>query len=220
MSTTLDPRLPSDTPVSFVHRGITFTARTTRDQDHGAPWEESDNHGIVTDWISQSEQYDFPDLYQDRTKFYPLGDPERDGSRRFYDMQASIRKALKDHWGLSPAALQDLQNEWEAGTVLTPEVQTHRAVVLDRDFLNSWCNDEWEYIGVIVMLPGTNLQGSLWGIESNAGAYLADVAHNLAEELINDRASVAQLETTIYRLREQQEQLMSARDEIQDGKQP
>lgn len=192
----------------LTYRGLRFTVDTEPDLDHGAPWEAADGHGIVTEWISQADQYDSPELYQDRSKFYPLGTPERDGSQRFYDMEATIRKAVKEQWGLSPQAMQDLQNEWQAGTVLSQAVITHRAVLLDRDYLAAWCNDEWHYVGVVVTLQGTSLQATLWGVQDNDEDYIRTVARELADELI--ATALPAIEQQIAKLRELQEQVLEA----------
>lgn len=66
----------------------------------------------------------------------------------------------------------------------------------DYEFLRAWCNDEWSYCGVIVTAYRNRIElgrASLWGIESNAGEYLRDVANELLEEALEEaRASNAQ----------------------------
>jgi hypothetical protein len=60
----------------------------------------------------------------------------------------------------------------------------------DFERLRAWCNDEWCWAGVIVT-PFCECCGdyaearaeSLWGIESDAGDYLHEVAEELAEQV-------------------------------------
>jgi len=66
-----------------------------------------------------------------------------------------------------------------------------RAALADFDRLRRWCNDDWSYVGVIVapVCPCCDEAKwddaqSLWGIESDAGEYLQEVARELAGEFV------------------------------------
>ena len=149
---------------TFIHDGLTFTFRIERDGDHGAPWDEEDGHGPVSDWTRRDKIPGEMTLCEDR------------GSRRFYDFAEAVRIAKRDGWNAPP---YDVPGE-------TKGQRAHRAAMADFDRLRRWCSDDWCYVGVIVScddLPDEPA-ASLWGIESDAADYLREVAEELAEELI------------------------------------
>lgn len=73
-----------------------------------------------------------------------------------------------------------------------PSARAYAAAAAMADFkrLAAWCRDDWRYVGVVVceICPHcgeamSDETESLWGIESDAGDYLREVAAELAEEL-------------------------------------
>src|SRR3546814_20398123 len=70
--------------------GFTLTASTVHDDSMGAPWEEHDGHGEVTDWTRRDKAPGELILSDDG------------GSKRFYDFQGACEKARAEGWG--PAA--------------------------------------------------------------------------------------------------------------------
>lgn len=72
---------------------------------------------------------------------------------------------------------------------VTMSAQEYAALAAMQDFkrLKAWCDDEWHYVGVRVELLADDEtadgEESLWGIESDAGKYLDDVAAELIDEL-------------------------------------
>lgn len=153
---------------TFEHDGREFLARIYIDHDYGAPWEESDMHGSVSDWTGRDKKPGELVLSVDgRTK-------------RFYDYAGAMRTAKADGWGTG-----DGPREGE-----TPGQYRHRAVMADFEFLRGWCNHDWHWCGVSVCLitdddgePYEDFGHALWGIESNAGDYLREVAADRAEEI-------------------------------------
>jgi hypothetical protein len=170
----------------LVHKGITFQVETMRAEGHGAPWEEDDGRGIVTDWL----------YYPDDPNLRKLGNEGRDGNARYFDVAATRAKAKADGWGLSDEDRAKLPKRATKAQILDAIVEG------EYRFLNGWCSDEWEYIGVIVSLPGTGIDASLWGIESNAGDYLQEVARELADQIIGDPETQSRLRATEARTRE------------------
>lgn len=149
---------------TFTHEGLTFTFRMERDDDHGAPWEDEDGHGPVSDWTRRDKAPGEMVLCEDR------------GSRRFYDFAAAVRIAKRDGWNAPP---YNVPGE-------TKGQRAHKAAMDDFKRLQDWLYDLWNYVGAIVTctdLPD-HPQASLWGIESDAGEYFDEVATELAEELI------------------------------------
>lgn len=89
-------------------------------------------------------------------------------SHRFYDWQEACKLA-RTKWGCTT----DIAN----------------VVQQDFDYLRRWCDDQWQYIGVVVeMIDGNGAvlgTESLWGIESDAYDCLRDTAHGLADQLLH-----------------------------------
>lgn len=155
----------------FEHQGREFLARLYSDHDRGAPWEESDGHGPVSDWTGRDKKSGELILNTDGEH------------KRFYDYAKAMRIAKRDHWGVG-----DGPREGE-----TAGQYRHRAVMADFEFLRGWCNHDWHYCGVSVCLitdedsePNDDFYHALWGIESNAGDYLREVAAELAEEITRE----------------------------------
>lgn len=161
------------------HAGLTFRVTTEYDSGHGEPWEECDGHGPVSDWRRH---------YRGDTSKRPgevVLHSER-GSARFYDWQEALAIAKRDGWGLSDADMAKLSAK--LGRSPTRGEVAAEAVRKDFDCLRRWCNDEWWYVGVVVTLldtagSETHESESVWGIESDNDAHIAEIAQDLAEEL-------------------------------------
>jgi hypothetical protein len=67
----------------------------------------------------------------------------------------------------------------------------------DYDRLRKWCSDQWHYCGIVVTAYREGIalgSASLWGIESDAGDYLLEVANELLPEALEEaRERVARL---------------------------
>lgn len=166
---------------TFEHRGRTFSAETPYDDSHGAPWEECDGHGPVSEW-KRAEKWSYGAnkapgewvLHADR------------GSIRTYDAAEAQRIALRDGWGLAPADEAALAQR--LGRVPTRRQIAAEAVRRDFEYLRRWCADQWHYVGVVVTLldaddDATDETESLWGIESDSGDYLEETARELADQI-------------------------------------
>lgn len=159
---------------TITYSGLTFAVRTEDDTDHGAPWDECDGHGVVSQWTTRSKYPGELVLCEDR------------GQRRFYDFAASMRIAKRDGWGLSDEHKAEMAAK--LGREATRGEIVAESVRLDYEYLRRWCNDQWRYVGVIVTLldvegEQTSRDASLWGIESDADDYLAEVSRELAQEV-------------------------------------
>lgn len=150
---------------TFEHGGRRFRVGFPRDDDHGAPWDEEDGHGPVSDWTTRQKTPGELVLCEDR------------GSRRYYDFAAACRIARRDGW------LMTGDND------LSPAQRAANAAQADFERLRDWCNDDWHYVGVVVEMldeDGEVLDDeSLWGVESDADAYLDDTARELADEILH-----------------------------------
>ena len=155
-------------------RTLTFRVTTEDDTDSGRPWENSEGHGVVSEWVSRDKRPGEWILNQDR------------GSHRFFDFAETMKIAKRDGWGLPKEEME----AWIAerhGCLPSKAMIAERAVKKNFDYLKGWCEGEWRYIGVIVTLldddgEDTNISQSLWCVE-DVGDYKGEVAQQLAEEL-------------------------------------
>ncbi len=164
---------------TFEHEGVKFRVTFPADEDSGAPWENEDGHGPVSEWKRHP--------FGHGTK-PPKAPGERilvweSGSYRTYDFQEALKIARRDGWDAPP---------YGTGT---KRQQALRAVEADFKRLEDWCNDRWQYVGVVVELLDADGDAmgeteSLWGIESDCSEYLEETAHELAGEILA-RLSVA-----------------------------
>ena len=152
--------------------GFVLTFRAEYDSYHGAPWEEECGHGPVSEWTSRAKRSGDLVLCSDRS------------SCRFYDFAEAMRIAKRDGWGLAPEELAALASR--LGRAPTGGEIREAAVRADFERLKGWCDDKWQYVGVILTLSdpdGKEVdQLSLWGVE-DCGDYYQTVAEELAGEL-------------------------------------
>ena len=155
--------------------GFTITATIYHDPDHGAPWEEEDGHGAVTDWTNRQKAPGERILAEAGGRGYG------NTHRRFYDWAGAVKTAKADGWDAPP------YGEGTAGQ------RAVRAVEADFQHLRAWCNDDWFYVGVAVTVSraGVELTGkydhAIWGTENTA----ADHINELAADLVGDALDAA-----------------------------
>lgn len=187
----------------FEHNGVAYVATIVHSDMHGAPWEEEDGHGDVSEWTTRDKLPGELVLSEDGR------------SKRFYDFAGACKIARRDGWGFLPGVLKyekraDCWHAWCEGfdgkehistdvnraisavykehrESMTPRAYAAGAAMADYDRLRRWCADQWCYIGVVVRRAGDctccGETESLWGIESDAGEYVREVATELAEQL-------------------------------------
>lgn len=155
-----------------THDGIEYRVEYHFDHDMGAPWEEHDGHGIVSDWVTRAKK---PGEVEIHSGGY--------GVARYYDIPATLEIARRDRWGAS--------TEWRDMFVRIhdrePTVRESAAQAVNEDIqrMRDWCWDKWRWCGVVVFplsADGDELRSksqSLWGIESDAYAYLDEVVAEL-----------------------------------------
>lgn len=183
------------------------------DYDYGAPWDNEDGHGPVSNWTRRDKLPGELVLYTDDRQI-----------KLFYDYAEACRIARRDEWGVAPYSvtsehganglirltghwfdsrnrLTDIRTDWhDCQNEARRELYAlHRATMTAREYaalaarqdyerLRDWCNDEWCYVGVIVIATDSDgeeiASESLWGIESDAGDYLLETANELLAELL------------------------------------
>ncbi|AHB12028.1 hypothetical protein Sano_08 [Xylella phage Sano] len=146
--------------------GLTFRVDHCADTDNGAPWENEDGHGTVSDWTTRDKSPGELVLNTDH------------GSKRFYDFADACRIALRDGWGARGA--EEGMSKRQIAALAARE---------DYEHLRAWCNDEWSYIGVVVTLLDiegneTDATDSLWGVDDN-GDYAATVASDCVDNVMH-----------------------------------
>lgn len=134
--------------MEFQRDGFTIKARTEHDDNSTPPWDRSDGHGPVSEWTNRKKEPGERVLASNR------------GSFRYYDFAQAMVIAKRDGWGW--------RADEETGEVLTKGQRAAKAVESDFNFLRSWCNDDWHYVGVILSVEKNgvvldNHAASLWG---------------------------------------------------------
>lgn len=164
--------------------GVCYVATIHDDNDTGAPWENEDGHGPVSDWRYTS------------TKQAGEWVLSRDGDRaRFYHFAEACRIARLDQWGLSPEDSAALGSRLRRAP--TRREIAAEAVRLDFERLKAWCADGWSYVGVTVRAwDGYNAltpeyEFALWGVESDCGDHLQEEANGLLAECAAKVARIA-----------------------------
>lgn len=162
----------------FERDGHRFRVNFRDDDDTTAPWKREDGHGPVSDW---------------RRHAFGMGSkpPKAPGEMILwwdhgmyctYDFAAAVRQAKAEGWDAPP------YGEGTRGQ------RAHRAAMADFNRLREWCAGRWSYVGIEVTLLddfGDDMgeSESLWGAESDADEYLAEVANELADEIIHRMAA-------------------------------
>ena len=146
-------------------KGTHYRVEITPDYWAGTPWNYCDGHGDVSDWTTRDKRAGELILAADGR------------IKRFYDFQGAIKKAKAEGWDAKPH---------KTGT---KSEQAVRAVMADFKHLKAWCNDEWHYAVLRVVLLGSEgeiaeYDDYLGGVEFGYGMeYWKEEAANMAEEL-------------------------------------
>jgi hypothetical protein len=152
----------------------TYRIDTPDDQDMGAPWNEHDGHGIVSDWVTRDKHAGEWLLSSDRH------------SKRFYDHAATMKKAKAEGWGLGADRLATLTAK--LGRTPTKGEITAESVRFDFEYLSGWANDNWHWCGVVVTDITDDKDApidytfALWGIGSEDDDFIEETAQDLAEQ--------------------------------------
>lgn len=163
---------------TFTRGGYTFRVTFPHDESMGEPWKEHDGHGIISDWTHRDIEPGEWVLAEDG------------GARRYYDFDATLAIAKKDGWGVKrPGTDGTGPDDYLPLPHETAKAHLARAVNADFERMQAWCTDQWSWIGVCVVLLDedgheTKERESLWGIESDGGEYLTEVAEECADQIL------------------------------------
>ena len=155
---------------TFEHNGNRFRVAFLSDDTMGAPWDEHDGHGPVTKAPLRANYRGYISKAPGQ-RFL--------GEHWLYNFAEAVRMAKRDGW----RALEDVGR-----ADMTRGQLAARAAEEDFQRLKDWCEGRWCWIGVVVTLldddgDATDETASLWGIESDAGDFLEEVARELADEI-------------------------------------
>lgn len=198
-------------------QGIRFLVQTERDEDHGAPWDEECGHGPVSDWTTRhkrSGELELSDGTRGLFRYYDFQEACKIARRDGWGFLPGTLKTEELKGGAwyawvepksfavrnkTPRLFQSIAED--ANEAIRQVYALHRATMTARQYaagaamadferLHAWCNDEWEYVGVIVTRldsdgEETDDTESLWGIESDSDDYLQEVAEELAGEILS-----------------------------------
>lgn len=144
-----------------------------RENDFGAPWDEEDGHGPVSDWTTRDKRSGELVISTDRR------------SKRFYDFAKAVRIAKREKWGVRPEALCTLRVK--LGREPTRGDICAEAARLDFEHLRGWANDEWEYVCVCVKLlsEGEEVSFDSLGMVESFGTYKNECAADMARALVS-----------------------------------
>lgn len=144
------------------------------DAHMGPPWKECDGHGPVTEWLPRdSKRPGWRVLVSDH------------GAHRFYDWEEATKIAKREGWGLGIDEFTKLMCELRR--VPTAKQVCERAVKNNYEWLWGWCNDEWRWCGIVVIDIQSDVERSLWGIEStNEHGYHEGIITDLVEDMYVD----------------------------------
>lgn len=198
--------------------GFTLRATIDHDSDYGTPWDDEDGHGPVSDWTKRAKLPGELVLCEDdrgSRRFYDFAEACRMALRDGWGwLPGSLRmeRAGDNHQAIlvMPDGSEPYHSDWHADinaamnqvyawhrATMSARAYASKAALADFNRLRDWCDYRWNYVGVIVTASRAGIElasDSLWGIESDAGDYLATVADECAAIAIDEaRAKLAQL---------------------------
>lgn len=146
--------------------GTHYRVRVSYDDFADEPWDYCDGHGPVSEWTARDKRAGELILATDGR------------SKRYYNFQEAIKIAKRDGWGCDGLTGKE-----------TPGEKAVKAVMADFKHLKAWCDNEWHYAVLHVVLLDS--EGEIAGYDEYLGGvefgygmeYWKEEAANMAEEL-------------------------------------
>ena len=156
---------------AFDYEGKTFHVEVMDDDCCEPPWEHCDGHGPVSNLTPRNKKAGEWLLYEDH------------GLKRYYDFAEAMRMAKEEGWDAKPYG------------VGTKGERALRAVTADFEYLRRWCNDDWKYVTLHVILFGevdeygyaeVEYEDYLGGVEYDysSNGYWLEAAKEIASEIM------------------------------------
>lgn len=162
---------------TIEHLGQTVRIDYFYDDCADYPWQRADGHGPV-----RRSRYSHSEGHSDkRPGEVPLNRTDRNQWQFYYDWQAAMKAAKKEHWNTAP---YDAPNK------------ALRAVQSDFDFLRAYLAQEWGYVGIVCTLlddegGDTGESDSCWGFETFKDYHL-EAGQEMARELCESASKEAE----------------------------
>ena len=172
------------TPIDTFSPAPGYVARVYYDDALRNPWDEEDGH------ISPE--------YFDRRDHVPSGwtiMPTYGRGYWAFDLGAALLKAAREKWGLDPSSREYKGIRVKDGHKKPTRSQIrYAAVKADARRMAEYINGDWHYVVVSVSREEEeeNYEHAVWGIESDCGDYLHEVAVDLIGEIAKGLAVCAQ----------------------------
>ena len=140
--------------------GLYAIVKIEYDTDYSPPWENSDGHGVVSDWEHRGEANGRWELCEDHY------------SRRYYDWKETLKIAKRDGWGHSGDTMDAVRRDYEYLRAWYNDTWYYVGLIVELYDVND------ELIG----------EDSCWGYESYCEDYLCSEARSwLRYMLVNYR---------------------------------
>lgn len=170
---------------TFEYKGHTITIDIHYDEYNGAPWEEHDGHGSVSEWRRHDAGMERSDKAPGELVLVQDG-----RSARFYDFAGAMQIAKRDGWGIDEKRKAELARK--LGRPPTAGEIRHAAVMQDFEYLRGWANNEWHWLGYTSTI--TSPDGEI--IDSDSCWGYDDHEYMITEASGNLRAEVERMITT------------------------
>lgn len=194
------------------HDGARFRVEFPYDNSRSTPWENEDGHGPVSDWTTRAKRSGEIELCSDHSskRYYDFAEACRIARHDGWGFLPGRLETVQDHDGQWHAYVRNLGNgkltqleakDPDINAAIRSIYAQHRATMSAREYaagaamrdfdrLRAWCNDQWQYVGVVVELVDDNNEPtgeteSLWGLESDDAEGMEETAHELADEIIH-----------------------------------
>lgn len=155
----------------IAYKGLRIRVAFDTDYDHEEPWNSGDGYGIISEKTDRAK----------RPGEREIGNKDRSGRRRLYDVQATQQRALEEGWNAPPYT--GTKRECAA-----------RAVQADYEFHDAWLKDEWHYVTITVTCLDTGEEDSCGGFETWRDSHMEcawEMIENLADRVIAAREDAA-----------------------------
>jgi len=171
--------------------GYSVRIEVTYDESHGAPWEEEDGHGPVSDWTTRDKAPGERVLHEDGRH------------KRYYDVAEAMKIARRDGWDAKPYGG-------------TKGERAARAVKADFDWLRRWCNGDWHCIvvGVEVSRDGVILDTDYCGGIEDCGDYWKEHACETANDIVRQDRKARKASAIVARIEKREARYWAERDTV------
>lgn len=136
--------------ITCEEEGFEIVATIHEDDDDTPPWDRDELHGPVSDWTDRDRRSGEKVLKEDGCL------------RRYYDFAEAFRTARREQWYAPP---------------LDAEANIDAGAEHDYEVLRAWCNDEWSFVGVDVVVLRDGIPLNKWVRARGVGCGMQSSQH-------------------------------------------